>query len=106
MFTDVDRDGRLDLYVANDLDPNRLYLNVAEAPGTRSASGWSSAGAPAASTTRTPGWGSRPATTRGDGLDDLFVTNSRGQLHAAYRAEAGRPFADARPGFARRSGSE
>ena len=28
-FVDVDRDGRLDLYVANDLDPNRLYLNVA-----------------------------------------------------------------------------
>ena len=29
VFTDVDDDGRLDLYVANDLDPNRLYLNVA-----------------------------------------------------------------------------
>ena len=27
-FVDVDRDGRLDLYVANDLDPNRLYVNV------------------------------------------------------------------------------
>ena len=26
-FFDADRDGRLDLYVANDLDPNRLYLN-------------------------------------------------------------------------------
>ena len=28
VFTDVDGDGRLDLYVANDLDPNRLYENV------------------------------------------------------------------------------
>ena len=28
VFTDVDGDGRLDLYVANDLDPNRLYANV------------------------------------------------------------------------------
>ncbi len=27
-FLDADRDGRLDLYVANDLDPNRLYVNV------------------------------------------------------------------------------
>ena len=32
-FLDVDRDGRLDLFVANDLDPNQLYLNVA--PGGR-----------------------------------------------------------------------
>ena len=28
VFTDVDRDGRLDLYVANDADPNQLYRNV------------------------------------------------------------------------------
>ena len=33
VFTDVDDDGRLDLYVANDLDPNRLYLNVARPDG-------------------------------------------------------------------------
>jgi hypothetical protein len=35
----------------------------------------------------------------GDGRDDLFVTNSRGQLHAVYRSRAGEPFADARPDF-------
>ena len=35
----------------------------------------------------------------GDGLDDLFVTNSRGQLHAAYESRAVGPFADARPDF-------
>ena len=28
-FTDVNGDGRLDLYVANDADPNQLYANVA-----------------------------------------------------------------------------
>ena len=28
VFTDVDRDGRLDLYVANDTDPNQLYRNI------------------------------------------------------------------------------
>ena len=28
VFTDFDRDGRLDLYVANDGDPNQLYRNV------------------------------------------------------------------------------
>ena len=31
------RDGRLDLYVANDLDPNRLYLNVARPDDPRGA---------------------------------------------------------------------
>ena len=36
----------------------------------------------------------------GDGLDDLLVTNSREQLHAAYRGRAGEPFVDARPAFA------
>ncbi len=38
-----------------------------------------------------------------DGRPDLVVTNSRGQLHAAYRSRsslAGRPFADARPEIA------
>jgi len=35
-----------------------------------------------------------------DGRPDLFVTNSRGQLHAAYRSRAGKSFADARPDFA------
>ena len=47
VFTDVNADGRLDLYVANDLDPNRLYLNVARPgraarfpfPGARTARG-------------------------------------------------------------------
>ena len=28
VLTDLDGDGRLDVYVANDLDPNRLYRNV------------------------------------------------------------------------------
>jgi hypothetical protein len=37
-----------------------------------------------------------------DGRVDLFVTNSRGQLHAAYRSRpgAGAPYADARPDIA------
>ena len=55
------------------------------------------------SPTRTRAWESPPRTSAGDGRTDLFVTNSRGQLHAAYRslrATTGPSFADARPEFA------
>ena len=44
----------------------------------------------------------------GDGRTDIFVTNSRDQLHAAYRslrAAKGPSFADARPEFAAAVGS-
>src|SRR5204863_9570407 len=34
-FTDFNRDGRLNLYVANDEDPNRLYTNVAWPGGAK-----------------------------------------------------------------------
>ena len=66
IFTDVNGDGRPDLFVANDLDPNRLYLNLpgdgrARLPARRGAAGrWRS-------TTRTRAWGSRPATTPATG---------------------------------------
>ncbi len=66
VFTDVDDDGRLDLYVANDLDPNRLYLNVAR-PGASRLPASRSARAASASTTRTPAWASPPRTTASTG---------------------------------------
>jgi hypothetical protein len=97
VFTDVNGDGRPDLYVANDLDPNRLYVNeprpgglgfrlVEEGREQRVDDG-------------NAGMGVAVGDYSGDGLQDLFVTNSRGQLHAAYRARAGLPYADARPDF-------
>src|SRR4029453_14218494 len=46
------------------------------------------------------GMGVAMADYSGDGLDDLFVTNSRGQLHAASRARDANPFVDVRPQFA------
>ena len=68
VFLDANRDGRLDLYVANDLDPNRLYLNLAK-PDDRGtwASASSSADGASASTTRTPGWALPSATSRATG---------------------------------------
>ena len=38
VFLDANSDGRLDLYVANDTDPNRLYLNERRRRATASTS--------------------------------------------------------------------
>ena len=97
-FVDVDRDGRLDLYVANDLDPNRLYLNVA-CSGCPLGFRLVERGKAERVDDPNAGMGVAAGDYSGDGLDDLFVTNSRGQLHAAYRSRAVGPFADARPDF-------
>ena len=97
VFTDANGDGRPDLYVANDLDPNRLYVNEP----ARNALGFRfvEEGRKLHIDDPNAGMGIAVGDYSGDGLQDLFVTNSRGQLHAAYRARAGRPYADARPAF-------
>jgi hypothetical protein len=109
VFSDLDRDGRLDLYVANDEDPNRLYENVAWPGGVRAdpaglgfrfeeRAGGAGAADPNA------GMGVANADADGDGLTDLFVSNSRGQQHAVLNGlppgRNGASFADGRPGFA------
>ena len=97
VFTDVNGDGRPDLYVANDLDPNRLYLNLPakDGLGFRLVEQGKGLGVDDPNA----GMGIAAGDYSGDGRDDLFATNSRGQLHAVYRSRAGRPFADARPDF-------
>jgi hypothetical protein len=99
VFTDVDGDGRVDLYVANDLDPNRLYLNV---PG-RGGLGFRlvERGAALGVADRNAGMGIAAADASGDGRPDLFVTNSHRQLHGVFWSRgSGADFADARPDFA------
>ena len=101
VFTDVNGDGRLDLYVANDLDPNRLYVNVARSGGLGFQ--FVDRARPAGIDDPNAGMGIAAADYSRDGREDLFVTNNRRQLHAIYRssvAEAGKPtFTDARPDF-------
>jgi Na+-translocating ferredoxin:NAD+ oxidoreductase RnfD subunit len=104
VFTDVDLDGRLDLLVANDEDPNSLYGNVpwpggADADpaglGFRLEDRASALGV----ADENAGMGVAVADGNEDGRPDLVVTNSRDQLHAAAWSD-GDGFTDARPDLA------
>ena len=96
MFTDVNGDGRPDLYVANDANPNRLYLNVpwqagADADPLGLGFRLVERGASAGVDDPNAGMGIAAADYSGDGRGDLLVTNSHKQLHGVYRsAPAGR----------------
>ena len=105
LFSDFDRDGDLDLYVANDTRPNRLYENVpwpggaaADPAGLGFRFEERAAGAGVADPNA--GMGVAGGDYDGDGRSDLFVTNARGQTHAVFRSQppdANEPsFADVR----------
>lgn len=109
VLADVDGDGRLDLYVANDEDPNRLYLNVARPGGAaadpaRLGFRLEERGRRAGVDDPNAGMGVAAADYSLDGRADLFVTNSHNQLHAVFRSlaaeTAGPAFADVRSDFA------
>jgi Na+-translocating ferredoxin:NAD+ oxidoreductase RnfD subunit len=105
VFTDVNADGRPDLYVANDLDPNRLYLNLTRprADSTGLGFGFQERAHHEGVDDPNAGMGIAAADYSLDGREDLFVTNSRRQLHAIYRSTAPKAgevsFTDARPDF-------
>ena len=102
-FTDVNGDGRPDLYVANDEDPNQLYVNVPW-PGGASADpaglGFRFEERAAAAGVADPyaGMGVATSVTSGGRLG-LFVTNSRNEPSAAYVQTATGRFASVRPRF-------
>jgi Na+-translocating ferredoxin:NAD+ oxidoreductase RnfD subunit len=97
VLTDVNGDGRPDLYVANDLDPNRLYVNE---PGGPLGFHFVERGRAEHVADRNAGMGIAAQDFSGDGRPDLFVTNNRGQGHAAFRATATPVFANAGSVFA------
>ncbi|MEP6813309.1 MAG: FG-GAP-like repeat-containing protein, partial [Actinomycetota bacterium] len=90
LFTDANDDGRPDLYVANDEDPNRLYLNERGGP-----LGFRFVDRARAERVADANAGMGIA----DGGGYLFVSNSRRQTHAVYERR-GRGFADVRRSFA------
>ncbi len=95
VFTDVNGDGRPDLYVANDEDPNDLYVNVPWPGGAKAdpaGLGFRFEERGSVTGVADPFAGMGIAAADGN----LFVTNSRGEPSAAYR-RAGSAFANARP---------
>jgi hypothetical protein len=91
LFSDLERDGDLDLYLANDTNPDRLYENV-QWPGGAEADpaglGFRFEERAAAAGVADPGAGMGVAAGDYDGDDrsDLFVTNARGQVHGVFRS--------------------
>ena len=92
VLSDLDHDGDLDAYVANDTNPNRLYENVAWPGGVaadpaRLGFRLEERAAAAGAADEGSGMGVAPGDYDGDGWTDLFVTNARRQVHAAYRSK-------------------
>ena len=84
VFTDVNGDGRPDLYVANDANPNRLYVNVPERGGLGYRLKEQAASVGLADPNA--GMGIAAGDYSGDGRPDLLVTNSHKQLHGVFRS--------------------
>jgi hypothetical protein len=96
LFSDLDRDGDLDLYVANDSKPNRLYDNVpwpggAEADPAGIGFRFEELAARAGVADPNAGMGVAQGDYDLDGRPDLFVTNARRQVHAVYRGQTAGP---------------
>src|SRR5205085_4077373 len=94
--TDINNDGLIDLFVANDTVANFLFLNKGggkfEEIGLPSGVAYSDAGNPRS------GMGVDSADTDGDGYQDLFVANIDQEMFSLYRNNKDETFTDvARP---------
>src|SRR5438445_641936 len=102
-FLDVNGDGRPDLYVANDEDPNQLYVDVPWPGGAKADParlGFRFENRAAASGMADPYAGMGVAVDgAASGPLDLFVTNSRHEPSAAFARTTASSFTNARPDF-------
>ncbi|HVQ16490.1 MAG TPA: CRTAC1 family protein [Vicinamibacterales bacterium] len=93
VFADYDNDGRVDLFVANDLTRNFLYHN--EGRGTFKEVGLPAGVALASDGRVRAGMGTDVGDYDGDGLMDLVVTNFESETHSLFRNLGRGLFADA-----------
>ena len=93
VFADYDNDGRMDLFVANDLTRNFLYHN--EANGSFKEVGLPAGVALASDGRVRAGMGTDFGDYDGDGLPDLVVTNFESETHSLFRNLGKGLFADA-----------
>lgn len=100
VLSDLDSDGDLDLFVANDTNPNRLYRNDPVSPdatgiGMRFVDVTEEAGVGDLNS----GMGVAAEDYNHDGTYDLIVTNLGDQLHSVYRNELQLGFAPDQAGL-------
>src|SRR3954469_3351923 len=95
--TDINNDGRMDLFVANDTVQNYLYIN--RGPGPNGAWKWQESALPAEvafSENGQPrsGMGVDAADLNGDGWQDLFVANVDQEMFSVYQNNKDETFRD------------
>ena len=94
---DVNRDRRLDIYVANDGTPNQLWVN--DGKGGFEDFGLMSGTAYNADGVAEAGMGVTAADFDGDGDEDIFVTHNQRETNTLYLSDLARGFADATSRF-------
>lgn len=92
MFADLDNDGWLDLYVANDASPNYLYRNNRN--GTFSDISFESGASYSGAGVEQGSMGVALGDYNNDGNFDIFVTNFEGEHNTLYRNLANKGFLD------------
>src|SRR5262249_56155679 len=91
LASDLDNDGDVDVYVANDSNPNFLYRN--DGGRFTEIGSWSGAGLDAEGIAQA-GMGVDAADFDGDGLQDIFVTNFARDHATLYQNLGKLPFQD------------
>lgn len=94
---DVNGDGKLDIYVANDMNPNFLFLNNGD--GTFEDATEVSGAAFDEKGQAQSGMGVDAEDVDGDGLPDLFVTNFQNEYNTLYQNFGKGRFMDSTPFF-------
>ncbi|MDR3639097.1 MAG: CRTAC1 family protein [Isosphaeraceae bacterium] len=92
---DLNGDGLIDIYVANDMNPNFLFINLGD--GTFDDATESSGAAYDEKGQAQSGMGVDAEDVNGDGLPDLFVTNFANEYNTLYINNRGGYFMDSTP---------